>query len=144
MTPLNTDNQAYRFPVSIKGVVIINGKVPLLKNERDEFELPGGKLEIQEQPVECVTREIKEELNLTVHVDTIIDSWLYTIKQNVHVVIITYGCFLTSNHEHMVISHEHKELFMASEDEIDSLNMPEGYKISIKKWFAKNSLQVLV
>jgi hypothetical protein len=34
------------FPVSIKGVVIHANKVLLLKNTRDEWELPGGQLEI--------------------------------------------------------------------------------------------------
>jgi hypothetical protein len=31
------------FPVSVKAVIVQNGKV-LLRNERDEWELPGGKL----------------------------------------------------------------------------------------------------
>lgn len=45
-SPLLSDNQAYRFPVSVKGVIYHNGKVVLLKNERDEWELSGGKLEL--------------------------------------------------------------------------------------------------
>jgi ADP-ribose pyrophosphatase YjhB (NUDIX family) len=36
------------FPVSVKGVVVQGGKVLLLRNERDEWELPGGKLEVGE------------------------------------------------------------------------------------------------
>ena len=54
------DNTAYRFPVSVKGIVYFNGKVVLLKNERDEWELPGGKLELGETPEACVIREIEE------------------------------------------------------------------------------------
>lgn len=34
------------FPVSIKGVLILDGKALLLKNERDEWDLPGGKIEL--------------------------------------------------------------------------------------------------
>jgi hypothetical protein len=30
------------FPVSVKGVAVQGGKVLLLRNERDEWELPGG------------------------------------------------------------------------------------------------------
>ena len=33
----------------------------LLRNERDEWELPGGKLELGKDPVACVAREIAEE-----------------------------------------------------------------------------------
>jgi ADP-ribose pyrophosphatase YjhB (NUDIX family) len=53
-----TDNLAYRFPVSTKGVILKDSKVILLKNERDEWELPGGKLKIGESPEICLSREI--------------------------------------------------------------------------------------
>ena len=38
------------FPVSIKGVLVEAGRVALLENERDEWELPGGRLEPGEAP----------------------------------------------------------------------------------------------
>jgi len=38
------------FPVSVKGVAVQGGKVLLLENERSEWELPGGKLEVGEDP----------------------------------------------------------------------------------------------
>ena len=69
-----SDNNAFHFPVSVKGVVIREGKVILLRNERDEWELPGGK---------------------------------------------------------------HKELRWFPLAEIDALNMPEGYKSSIRSWSAR-------
>jgi ADP-ribose pyrophosphatase YjhB (NUDIX family) len=46
------------FPVSVKGVVVRDSRVLLLKNEREEWELPGGKLELGEEPAACVAREI--------------------------------------------------------------------------------------
>ena len=49
------------FLVSVKGVTVQAGKVPLLENERAEWELPGGKLELGEDPAACVVREIGEE-----------------------------------------------------------------------------------
>ena len=51
---------AHVFPVSVKGVAVQDGKVLLLENERNEWELPGGKLELGEDPPGCVVREIGE------------------------------------------------------------------------------------
>ncbi len=54
--------QGRAFPISVKGVVVLDGLVLLLRNERDEWELPGGKLELGEDPERCVAREIAEEV----------------------------------------------------------------------------------
>jgi 8-oxo-dGTP pyrophosphatase MutT (NUDIX family) len=51
-----------RFPVSVKGVVEIDGRVPLLRNERSEWELPGGRLELGEDLEATAEREVLEEL----------------------------------------------------------------------------------
>ena len=59
-----SDALATHFPVSIKGVLEVGGRIVLLRNERDEWELPGGKLEPGEDPRECVERELFEELNV--------------------------------------------------------------------------------
>ncbi|HVD04683.1 MAG TPA: NUDIX domain-containing protein [Gemmatimonadaceae bacterium] len=91
MTTAPRDNDAYRFPVSVKGVVIRDGAVLLLKNGRDEWELPGGKLELSESPELCVVREIEEELQLAVRPDILLDSWIYTIAPEIHVLILTFG-----------------------------------------------------
>jgi mutator protein MutT len=130
-----TDNLAYRFPVSVKGVILQNSEVILLKNERDEWELPGGKLEIGESPECCLAREIEEELSIQVQVGSILDSWVYRIQKNVVVVIITYGCYLQDNSE-PTYSSEHKELGTFEEKFVKTLNMPEGYKASVEKWFS--------
>jgi 8-oxo-dGTP pyrophosphatase MutT (NUDIX family) len=130
------DNEAYRFPVSVKGVVIRGGKVILLRNEREEWELPGGKLEQAESPERCLAREIAEELQLVVEVESILDSWLYTIVPGVAVLVLTYGCVESSRAEPS-LSSEHKELRWFPVSEIESLRMPEGYKASIKSWSAR-------
>lgn len=48
------------FPVSVKGVVVSLGRVLLLRNDRDEWELPGGRIEPGETPEQFVVREIAE------------------------------------------------------------------------------------
>jgi 8-oxo-dGTP pyrophosphatase MutT (NUDIX family) len=136
MSSIPRDNDARRFPVSVKGVVIRGGKVILLRNERDEWELPGGKLELSESPVQCLAREIAEELGLVSEPESILDSWVYTIVPGVYVLVITYGCLESSLNE-AVLSDEHKELRWFPLAEIDTLKVPEGYKASIRSWSAR-------
>lgn len=123
------------FPVSIKGVVVRDGKVLLLKNDRDEWELPGGRIELDETPDECVAREIAEETQWKVTTGPILDSWMYYIWQaKKHVFIVTYGCYPEESAE-PVLSHEHKEVGLFAEAEVSGLTMPEGYKRSVLAWY---------
>lgn len=130
--PVPTDNEAWRLPISIKGVVFSEGQVILLKNERNEWELPGGKLEPGETPQECLAREIAEELGLAVTVGPILDCWVYEITPHVSVYISTYLCQLEDNIVTIRISNEHKECRLFAVAEVDPLPIPDGYIRSIK------------
>ncbi len=128
--------QLVAFPVSIKGVVVRDGRVLLLKNERDEWELPGGRIESGESPEECVAREISEETGWTVTTGPILDSWMYHIAvAGKDVFIVTYGCHPIDDIP-PVLSHEHKEVGLFTETEVPALTMPAGYKRSVAAWFA--------
>ncbi|HKH90888.1 MAG TPA: NUDIX hydrolase [Gemmatimonadaceae bacterium] len=133
MTDLPRDNDAYRFPVSVKGVVLRDHRVVLVKNRREEWELPGGKLELGEDPSRCVAREIEEELQLAVAADQLIDAWVYTIAEGTHVLVVSYGCTETLQRR-AVLSDEHTELEWIALADIDGLRMPDGYKRSIRRW----------
>jgi GNAT superfamily N-acetyltransferase/8-oxo-dGTP pyrophosphatase MutT (NUDIX family) len=126
---------AQRFPVSVKGVVMRGEEVVLLRNERDEWELPGGKLELGERPEQCVAREVAEELDLAVTTGPILDSWLYHIFEGADVLIVTYGCHAPPFGE-VRSSPEHKEARLVRLDELDALPMPEGYRRSVRAWAA--------
>src|SRR5579859_3599473 len=74
-TPVPVYSAAHAFPVSVKGVAVQDGKVLLLENERNEWELPGGKLELGEDPPGCVVREIIEETGWQVSAGPLLDCW---------------------------------------------------------------------
>lgn len=118
-------------PISIKGIIIENNHVLLLKNDRNEWELPGGRLEVDEDPEKCLIREIYEELRLNCMVNCIIDSWVYEVFQGKYVFIVTYLCKCndTSN---VIISEEHLEYRWVQIEDLDDVIIPEGYKQSIR------------
>jgi 8-oxo-dGTP pyrophosphatase MutT (NUDIX family) len=124
-----------RYPVSIKGVLIRDERVLLVHNERDEWELPGGRIEPGETPEQCVAREITEESGLPVDVEEILDAWVYHIAvASKDVFIVTYGCTSASDAA-PVLSHEHSRIAEFAEHEVSGLRMPDGYKRSIAAWF---------
>ncbi|MDG4797552.1 NUDIX domain-containing protein [Micromonospora sp. WMMD1082] len=123
----------YQLPISVKLVVDYHGRVPLLRNERDEWELPGGKLEVGETPEEGVCREVAEEIGLTIGEVGIIDTWVYAITPARHVFIVSYGTRYVGD-EALEYSAEHKELGVFAYDEVPGLHMPEPYKKTIARW----------
>src|SRR5215471_13895628 len=124
------------FPVSIKGVLVEAGRVVLLENERDEWELPGGRLEPGEAPENCLVREFAEELGAAVEVARIIDCWLYEVLPQREVVIITYGVKRRDESE-LRISDEHRQFGFFTLHEIEALPIPEGYRRSIRAWLGR-------
>jgi 8-oxo-dGTP pyrophosphatase MutT (NUDIX family) len=119
-----------RYPVSVKGVVVRAGLVLLLRNERDEWELPGGKLELGEDPARCAEREIAEEAGWIVSAGPPIDAWQYHIADNSDVLVLTYGCYPATATGQPVLSPEHQEAGLFTQAAAAELRMPDGYKRS--------------
>lgn len=133
---LPSDAFAAKFPVSVKGVLEVGGRVVLLHNPRDEWELPGGKLEPGEDPARCVEREILEELGVVTVVDSLLDIWLYDVLGRVEVLIVTFAMRPVPAGAALRVSHEHKALGLFAYDDVPALHMPEGYKRSIAAYSA--------
>jgi 8-oxo-dGTP pyrophosphatase MutT (NUDIX family) len=126
----------HAFPVSVKGVAVQAGQVLLLENERDEWELPGGKLELGEDPGGCAVREIFEESGWQVTAGPLLDCWQYHIAPGQDVLIVTYGCHVLSSGP-PVVSREHKRANLFAPAAIPALTMPDGYKRSIDAWIIR-------
>ena len=120
-------------PTSIKGVLLVEDRVVLLKNSREEWELPGGRVENGEDHAQALAREFAEELSINVHIRTRIDSYLFEVIPGRHVFIVTYGCAVAGEFR-PAISNEHIEHCLWPVDRLSELNLPAGYKRSIETW----------
>lgn len=125
------------FNVSIKGVFFApTGDVVLLMNERDEWELPGGRIEIGETAEECIVREIFEELAVKVSVKELLDTYLFEVIPSKHVFIVTFACMVDGPFQPF-ISEEHKRIGLFNRDALPA-NLPAGYRRSIVNYKNKN------
>jgi 8-oxo-dGTP pyrophosphatase MutT (NUDIX family) len=129
----------YNGPISAKGIVFDEGAVWLRKNERNEWELPGGKVDQNEQPAATVARELREELGFTVRVVQLIDAFMYTIPRSMDesrgVLVVSYWCELLARDGPFETWGEAglAEFRKFPIAEISSLIMPDFYKTAILK-----------
>ena len=134
-------------PTSVKGVLFrkIDGsaEVLLLRNDRNEWELPGGRPESGESPEECLSREILEETGLVVEVGSCVHSGVLTIlpphaPRATDVLISAYGCHLkipADANACIAISHEHNAAAWIRVDDLAGLSdLPETYRAAGLSW----------
>lgn len=93
----NLDDLSVKYPISVKGVLIENNKVLLLKNESFIYDLPGGKVEPHQSIEEALIDEFKEETNLDVKIKSLIELKKLHINKR-DILIATYQVENASNH----------------------------------------------
>jgi 8-oxo-dGTP pyrophosphatase MutT (NUDIX family) len=129
---------AYKLPVSVKGIVFVGDKVFLRKNERNEWELPGGKLDPGEQPEETVRRELREELGFEVSLERLVGANVLNVTGSLDeesgVLILIYQCkFLKKVGEFEIQGEAGTTQFQAfSLAELINLQMPQFYITAIQ------------
>ena len=76
---------------------------------KDKWEFPGGKIEENETKEEALTREIKEELNASISIDSFIKHIEY-VYSSFHLVMDVYFCHLNSPHIELIEAENAKWL----------------------------------
>lgn len=123
-------------PISVKGVVVVDGRVLLLRNARDEWDLPGGRPDVGEAYEATVVREAREEANVEVTALDRLDDWPYEVLPGRFVRIVAYGC-QALDVSRARLSDEHRELRFFAPEELDGLRLHDGYRRVIDRWFAR-------
>ena len=93
---------------------------------KDKWEFPGGKIEPGETPEEAIVREIKEELD----VDITVDSFLCTVEYDYPEFHLTLQCFLCSILDGTLTLIEHEAAKWLGPDELWSVDwLPADVKV---------------
>ena len=123
---IKTDNLSDKFPISIKAIIVDDNKILCLKNERNEWDFPGGKINFNEDVEKCLKREVIEETNLEIKNLKILKP--FSLKFNdVPVFILLYSAEISCDSS-IAINYEHSEYNFFSKSELKNLNMPQDFK----------------
>lgn len=126
---------------SVVAVIIDNaGRVLLTRRNIPPFKgdwvMPGGKIDLGEQIVRAVKREVLEEVGLAVEVQGLLDVFEHVTpgEDNYHFVILYYRCRPLSNsviHNDLEVS----EARWVHSEELSNYNMPDGTRFVLQKLF---------
>jgi 8-oxo-dGTP pyrophosphatase MutT (NUDIX family) len=121
-------------PISVKAVVLRDGCVLLLLNEREEWELPGGQPQAGEDHRTALRREVQEETRLAVEVGVRAIEHLFEVLPDRFVRIVAFACRLVGDAE-VTLSGEHvafRWLPLAELGEhVAGHKLPAGYRAAI-------------
>ncbi len=131
-----------RLPISVKGVLIHRGHVLLLRNDRGEWELPGGRLGEGEAPEEAVVREIEEETGQRARIASLVDAWVYQVTRTEKVLIIQYACQMVGARS-VRVSDEHIEHRWFRLADLNGQPLPGGYLRGIKRALKRRARRAL-
>ena len=124
--------------ITCKGIVFENNKIWLRKNERDDWELPGGRLGDSEQPEQTVARELSEELGAKVSEPQLVDVcvWQKDFGTTTHIAVVTFRVQVisrTGNFENIGEAGQAEFRLFNLDEALDLPNLPDIYKRALKK-----------
>ena len=127
--------------VSVKGVIKKNNSFLLRKNERNEYELLGGKLEKDDINLrDRLKKEFLEESGIKIIVNKELEPWFLNINGD-KVLIIPYIC----NIEYIpsvLYDQDGGELYGVKERNINKINIPKGYLDTINQISSHDSTTI--
>ena len=113
----------------VLAAIIVNNQNQVLIARRKQqlrnggkWEFPGGKLQHNESPEECLKREIKEEMGVDISVVRPFHLVNYPSKQDLSILLIGYICKLEGGDFHL---KDHSEACWVNITNLSSFNLSE-------------------
>jgi len=120
------------FLISLKSLIRHTDKLLVLRiaGTADQWELPGGLLEMGEKPIDGLLREVREETGLNVAVEQIIAVWDNPVDgfvvrdgRTLNVCVILIGYLCSTAETAVTLSDEHDNFRWVSNSEISELHL---------------------
>ncbi len=126
--------------VAQKAIIVRDGKILLTRDPRtpEYWELPGGRLNIDESPEEGLVRELREELGITVSIGEVafLKQFLQGTEEAKRALVIVYSATVPADAELTVDPKEICEVGWFSQQDIASLKLFPEYKEALEKFFS--------
>ncbi len=129
-----------RGKIAQKAILIKDGKVLITRDSRDTlWELPGGRLDAGEEPIDGMVREIREELGVEAKIDKIFKiETMYHSRDKETLVFIYYTVFLVDEGATFKVDPlEVAEMKWVDQDGFMKYEMYPQYKEAVKDYFKK-------
>jgi len=122
--------------IAVKGFIINNGKVLLVKRTEDDvhapavWEIPGGRINPGENPINGLLRETKEETGLDIKVGRPFAVENFTSSDGFAITMIHFIC---SGKGKITLSEEHTEFVWVKQEKILEIISPY-FKYAVKEF----------
>ena len=129
------DDKTSLKPLRVTAAVIENdGKVLIAKRKKGwrfagKWEFPGGKIEPNETPEECLRRELREELDIETKIGDFFCSSTYAYP-HATVQLLVYRAFHVSGEYTL---HDHQEIRWVLPEDLLQYDFPEADDLVIEK-----------
>ncbi len=128
-------------PVSVKAALSVGDRWVLLKNDRGEWELPGGQIDDDDESLEqTLRRECSEEIGIDVVVADHLGSWMFEVLPQRWVNLVCFAATATAEAA-ITLSDEHQAVGLFSLAEVEAMEphvLPWVYRDAIAQAAPRN------
>lgn len=132
--------QHFEGKIAQKAIIVRGEKVLLLRDPREQevvWELPGGRINIDEDPKEALKRELLEELGVLCEIGEVVhvEQFFQKSDRKNAFLIVYIGALVDGDVAFQVDSREVCDVGWFSKDEVASLNLFPEYEHALEVYF---------